>query len=524
MRMFVIILAIALVGGGAGTYWYSRTDHAQAAPSADNRCRHKLAEHQCPFCTPSLVKDGGECQEHHFPEALCWKCHPKLIEAFKVENDWCNEHGRPDSSCSICQDLAGNAKENHIQNISHIDAHEPNEKPEAPNESVGKSTEQIQRTLRTPNATCKNTDTIVRFEKTETPRQAGFVYAPVTQEPLARTITRNAEIAYDANHYARLSSRAAGVVAEVRKDAGAKVTRGEVLAVVDSAEMGAAKADFLQGVEMAKLARRNFERQETLITTGVGVQKELNEAESKLAESRIAIARARQRLQSLGLKPEQIEKVETTGDTSSLLELVAPFDGLIVERKSSAVVGELADSNGPLFAIADTGSMWGMIDLRPSDLGVVKEGQGVSVSVDGLNGETFGGRLTWISTQLDEKTRTLKARAELKNRDGLLRAAMFGQAKIVTRAGEASTMVPKGAVQWDGCCNIVFVQLEGESAAFEPRKVRIGYAADERYEVLAGVRPGEVVVTQGSFLLRTQILKGSIGAGCCDAAVEELAK
>lgn len=524
MRTLLIIFVLALTGGGAGAYWYTRPHPPQAATATDNTCRHTLPEGRCPFCLPALIEDMGECKEHGVPEALCWKCKPKLIEAFKIENDWCKAHDRPDSLCPICQGSAGKAAASGVQEIHHIDVQESIEKPVAADEPADKGAEQTPRSLRVPNAACKNTDTVVRFQKPETPRQADFAYAPVTEEPLARTITRNAEIAYDANHYARLSSRAAGVVAEVRRDVGASVQQGEVLAVVDSTEMGAAKADVLQSAETVKLAERNFGREKELLEKEVGVQKELNEAEKNLAESRIALARSRQRLRSLGVGPEQIDRVENTSDTSSLLELIAPFDGLIVDRKSTAVVGELAESNQPLFAIADTDSMWAMIDLRPSDLVAVKVGQDVSVTVDGLAGETFGGRLTWISTHLDEKTRTLKARAELKNRDGLLRAAMFGEAKIITRAGKSASMVPKTAVQWDGCCNIVFVRVDGDSAAFQPRKVRIGYAADERYEILAGVRPGEMVVTQGSFLLKTQIMKGSIGAGCCDAAVEELAK
>ena len=78
-------------------------------------------------------------------------------------------------------------------------------------------------------------------------------------------------------------------------------------------------------------------------------------------------------------------------------------------------------------------------------------------------------------------------------------------------------VVPKDAVQWEGCCNVVFVQKS--EAVYEPRKVNLGIDAGNVYEVLGGVSAGEVIVTQGSFLLKTEIMKGSIGAGCCEVQV-----
>ncbi len=388
-------------------------------------------------------------------------------------------------------------------------------------DAAGDRANGLPRTLRPPSATCRKAETAIRFQKPETEGDAGLAFATVTTEPLPRVIVRTAEIAYNANRYARLSSRVAGVVVEVRKDLGAKCIRGDVLAVVDSVELGAGKADLLQTVETLKLAERNLQREQGMVQSGVGVERELREAETKFAEIRIGLARTLQRLRYLGLSTEQIDSVEKTSDTSSLLELTAPFDGVVVER--SAVVGEVAASGVPLLAISDTDSMWAMIDLQTSDLRAVQVGQSVSVTLDGLDGETFAGLVTWVSTHLDPKTRTIKARAELENRDGLLRASMFGRARITTRAAAPATMVPKDAVQWDGCCNIVFVKKTGESATYQPQQVRLAYGTDDRFEVLSGVDSGDMVVTRGSFLLKTEILKDSIGAGCCDV-VENLAK
>ena len=74
--------------------------------------------------------------------------------------------------------------------------------------------------------------------------------------------------------------------------------------------------------------------------------------------------------------------------------------------------------------------------------------------------------------------------------------------------------MPVDAVQWEGCCNVVFVKQS--ETLYEPRKVLLGVNTGTAYEVLDGLTGGEEVVTQGSFLLKTELLKGSIGAGCCE--------
>jgi cobalt-zinc-cadmium efflux system membrane fusion protein len=184
------------------------------------------------------------------------------------------------------------------------------------------------------------------------------------------------------------------------------------------------------------------------------------------------------------------------------------------------VVGEAVDTMRPLFAIADTSRMWALLDVYESDLALIRLGQPVVLTVGGVRGESFAGSITWISTQLDARTRTLKARAELENPEGRLRANMFGQAVVTIHKGDDRVVVPKSAVQWDGCCNVVFVRENDQ--LFVPHPLRLGYAADDYYEVLEGVGPGATIVTQGSFLLKTELMKGNIGAGCCE--VDHLAK
>ncbi len=389
--------------------------------------------------------------------------------------------------------------------------------PLAPSQANGNT----RRAALPPSTTCTKAKSIVRLQSPEIVRTAGLQFVRLEEQPVTATITRNAELLYNANRYARLSPRAAGVVVDVQRDLGDTLAAGDVLAVVDSAECGSAKAELLHAFAGVQLWKRSAERLRSLAQQGLGTESDAFEAETKLAESQIQNAKARQRLRNFGLPESDIETVQQSQDTSSHLKVTAPFEGIVVER--SAVLGEVVESNHVLFAIANTQSMWAMIDLFESDVPVVATGQDVLFTLESAAGRTFAGTITWVSTHLNPATRTLKARAEIANDGGLLRANTFGAAQIVVRRGERCLVVPKDAVQWDGCCNLVFVKTNDEGTAFQPTQVHLGIDTGLAYEVLSGVKGGDVVVTSGSFLLKTEILKGAIGAGCCDH-VDKLTK
>lgn len=486
IRALMSAMAIGLLSLSAWSQSPPNSVPQVAAP-----CPHGIDKGKCPFCDPDRIERLGTCKEHGVPEALCVKCKPFLKTAFLAAGDWCKEHDTPESQCLICNPT--NAKSTTDRaltaGVEHRWQHEPS-------------------------MSCTTSATTITLASAEVVRTMGFEYVQVQPAPLTRTVERNAELAYNANRYARLSSRAGGVIAEVKKDLGESVKKGDVLAVVDSTDLGGAKSDLLQALETAKLWETSAIRERGLVEKGVGVEREALEAETKAAESRIAVNRARQRLRNLGLTKEQIARTEQENDTSSFLELVAPFDGTVVER--TAVIGEVVEPGKPVLSIADIRTIWAIVDLAEADLAVVKTDQQATLSVDGLPGKTFTGRLTWISTQIDHKTRTLKARVELDNGSGLLRANMFGRARIHAGASRQAITIPKEAVQWEGCCNIAFVRSDDAGTTFKPARLLLAYDTGDRYEIAEGLKPGDTVVTKGSYLLKNEILKNAVGAGCCE--------
>lgn len=502
-KLIPILIAIGLLGGGAALVIVADRQGWLAGLSSETstqECPHGMPVGQCPFCDETLIEKMGFCHGHGVPEAFCTKCNPAIIVAFKSTGDWCAGHNIPESQCTICNpDLPG----------SRPSDQKP--APSSPSVELVRMPE-LPRGQRRPAVTCRTNTVKIQFRSPEIARAVGLEYVRVESRDVTETILCNAEITYDANRYARLASRAPGVVREVRKDLGQTVAAGEILAIIDSTDLGSAKAAYLQATALVNLWKKNYASEKQLLESKISSKREALEAETKLVESRIALSMAYQRLRSLGLSDTQLKAVSEKQDASSLLPLLAPFSGIVVER--SGVVGEVVDVRKPLLGIADTSRMWAMLDLYESDLLKVRNGQPVVFEAEGLPGEQRGGRVTWVSSNVDRRTRTLKVRAEIANPEGLLRSGMFGNAIISLRRNEAAQVVPKGSVQWEGCCNVVFVRRS--DMLFEPRKVRLGYEMEQYVVIENGVVEGEEIVTTGSFLLKTEILKGSIGAGCCE--------
>ncbi len=158
--------------------------------------------------------------------------------------------------------------------------------------------------------------------------------------------------------------------------------------------------------------------------------------------------------------------------------------------------------------------MWVMVNVDLRESRRIAVGQRLVFRPDGAPDEAVTGKVTWISTTVDDETRTLRVRADIESPDGHVRAMTFGKAEITIRETPDAIAVPNEAIQWEGCCYVVFVRLTDE--IFQTRKVRLGVKDAAFSEVLVGVLPGEVVVTAGSHVLKSEILKSNLGAGCTD--------
>lgn len=322
----------------------------------------------------------------------------------------------------------------------------------------------------------------------------------------------------------------------------AGATIDEIRRRLEGVPVGEAKARLLRAHAELQLARAEATREAKLLEKQVSSERDYETAQSELAAAeaaflatreeiaftskreqlvaerarqtaRAALEAAERQLHIFGLSDEQVQAIGSEPDTRlSRYELHSPVSGRIVEL--SVAAGEAVDASDVLFVAADNSTMWLVADVYERDLLLLREGAAVLFTVDGLPGVSFEGHLNWISSQVDDRTRTVRVRANLPNEDGLLRAKMFGLARLIVHDNENVLSVRSEAVQTDGCCQLVFVRED--DTVFAPRKVVLGASANGHVEVLKGLEEGELVATTGSFLMKTEILKGNIGAGCCE--------
>ena len=418
---------------------------------------------------PRASAASDMCAEHGVLEALCTKCHPALTAVFKAKGDWCEEHGFPESICPTCHPERGGRPAVAIET-----------------KDDGAPADGLPVNLKSPD-----------IEK-----HAGIQTAKAVVSENAPGVDAVARIVYDAAKVARVNARAAGVVRDLRVDVGSKVKKGEALAVIESASVGADRSALMAAQARVKGAEAEAQRQRELAGLGISAAKNVQASEQELAAARAEVSAAQAALGVVG----------ASADGTGGYVLAAPLQGVVVKR--DVAVGQTVDTAAVLFEVVDASAMWAEIDVAEADLAHVAVGQEAVLSLDALPDHALSGTIDYIAPEVDAKTRTAKARIALKNVDGKLRANMYGRARISIGAGRQSVVVPREALQTAKGVHVVFVR--NGAGKFETRRVKLGLDLDDRVEIKDGLKAGEEVVTTGSFLLKTETLKDSIGAGCCD--------
>jgi cobalt-zinc-cadmium efflux system membrane fusion protein len=172
------------------------------------------------------------------------------------------------------------------------------------------------------------------------------------------------------------------------------------------------------------------------------------------------------------------------------------------------------DAGKSLFTLTDRSVIWAMLNIPETALASIKVGQKVELRMESMPSQAFTGTLSWIGAEVDDKSRMARARAELDNRNGLLKANMFAQARILTHASNDALLLPASAVQQIEGKPFVFVKLAED--LFDARAVRLGAKWNGLVEVAEGLKPQEMVATNHVFALKSAFLISRLGAGCAD--------
>lgn len=460
------------------------------------------------------------CDEHAVGEKDCIECNPSLAPK-PQDFGWCLEHGV--SQCVL-----------HHPELAQL------QQPFVPTAADAARVEKAFAVRPRPanNSRCLLHQRRIQFSSPAAVAKAGVEVAVAQEQAVVETVQANGYVAYRSGSVAHLGSRVAGNVLRIERQVGDVVAPGDVLAIVDSVEVGQAKEALVQAIVRARAERVSFEKISQLPEGAVasnrirGAKTALDVAESTILAAEQVLAnlglaidsrnlgegspeKLMAQLRLLGLPEYTFQKLQIA-PSSNLFPVRAPQAGTLMEV--GAVAGELVDSQTRMFVIADARKMTAILQVPSEESRLLRSGQKVEFQLDGAS-DRKEGTLRWISPEMDPKTRTVQIRTELDNADGRLRANAFGTGHIVLRTEPQALVVPASALQWEGDCHVVFVRnrdyfVQDAPKFFVVRKVVPGVKTADGVEIIVGLAPGEVVAAKGSDVLRSELLKNSMGAGC----------
>ncbi len=345
-------------------------------------------------------------------------------------------------------------------------------------------------------------------------------------EPLSEMIVVTGRIGVNENLTSRVGSVADGRIVAVYANVGDIVKEGQILARLHSHEVHDARAEYAKA--LAELRRRQGElefaanarnRATRLYELKATSQEQLQRAETDLRSAKLAIGtaqadinRLQEHLRHLGLSPEGAEEEytrvsekneEKEFEESELVPIAAPIAGTILKRMISpgAVVTPALD----LVLISDLTSLWVNAEVPEKYLGALRVGRPVKISVKAYGEKTFPGRITQIGDMLNADTRTVQVRCETRNDGRMLKPEMYAMVGFEVGETRQVLLIPSSALQDINGSNAVFLR-EGDTR-FRLRKIRVGQQSGGKLEILEGLKPGDAVVTTGSFLLKSELLK-----------------
>ena len=309
-----------------------------------------------------------------------------------------------------------------------------------------------------------------------TQQNMGIRTATVTQQSLARTIRTYGHVTYDETRTVQVSPKASGWIETLHVDfTGKSVTKGEPLFEIYAPELVTAQEEYLVAFQSARRLSKDNQ-------TGL-------------------LASARRRLQYFDIADSEIEALETTGQVRKTLVIRSPASGVVIEK--TAEEGGYVKAGATIYRIADLSRVWVEAHIFEYELPWVREGQAADMMIPYWPGDVRSGKVAYVYPYLRPQTRDVRLRLEFDNADLRLKPDMYADIHIKTHLDEQGLLIPSEAVLRSGERNVVFVVKGG--GKFTPREVTLGLSTDGgMVQTLAGLAPGDVVVTSGQFLLDSE--------------------
>jgi len=303
-----------------------------------------------------------------------------------------------------------------------------------------------------------------------------------------------ARVAFDEDHTQRLASPIDGRVVGVSVRVGDAVKAGQALVQLSSPSVGSVQADAQKASADLSLGEKAMDRARRLRADGAIAEKDVAQIEGDLRKTRSDVARSRAQLQALGV---------SASEPAVSAAVRARVAGTVVTR--DVLVGQevRADQATPLMTISDLSTVWVLADVYEPDIGAVRAGDAVDVTVPAYPGVPFPGKVAAVGEVVDPATRTLKIRCVVPNADHRLKPEMFASVRLRTARAMAPIGIPMKALLTDGDKAMVIVASEGN--VFRARRVQVGDEADGIVPIYSGLTVGEKIVTDGAIFLKREI-------------------
>ncbi|MGO8917490.1 MAG: efflux RND transporter periplasmic adaptor subunit [Stellaceae bacterium] len=354
------------------------------------------------------------------------------------------------------------------------------------------------------------------FRPTEA-QWASLKIAPVGDIAFGAEPVADGKIALDDERTTPVFSPYSGRVTKLFAKLGDHVERGAPLMAVAAAELAQAQTEFVAAALALNKSRAQFaravadeKRQHELYDAKAGAFKDVQQAQADLAAAQgnvrsaeIALAAARNRLRLLGKSDAEIAALENAPQTSAEAVVAAPVGGTVIQRQAELGQSIASASNGaaaPAFTIGDLSKVWLVGAVPEAEAPLMHLGAPVELRVPAYSGRVFAAKLVYVAPAVDPATHRLAVRAEVENTDGALKPEMVASFSIVTGGERSAPGVPQSAIIHEGDTARVWVVRPDHTLA--PRSIRTGRTtADGMVEIVAGLEPGEEIVTSGAPLI-----------------------
>jgi cobalt-zinc-cadmium efflux system membrane fusion protein len=331
-----------------------------------------------------------------------------------------------------------------------------------------------------------------------TPEQisaAGIETSEAKAQSLESSTKFPGEIRFNADRTAHVVPKAAGTVQQVSADLGQEVKKGQLLAVISSASLSELRSEWLAATKRRALAAATHARELKLWREQVSAQQDYQQAQTALQEADIAVQNAAQKLRAIGAEP--------SAKDLNLLEIRAPFDGVIVEKHIA--LGEALSDTASIFTISDLSTVWAEFVIAPKDLRDVRVGEDAKITSTAFSEEAFG-TVSYIGALLGQQTRTATARVTLKNPDMAWRPGLFVSVSVVVERNDVGVAVESDAIQDVNGQPTVFIEVPG---GFLPQPVKLGATTDKSSEIVSGLNAGTRYVSSNAFVLKSELGKAT---------------